>query len=185
MTRSLSQTCYTCLMLTSKMVFMISGASLIFTLIASSLFNDQQVDMLTKMIQYMTKLVFYISISIGAFMLGKASDRINRQKQQEQHAAVLQTATRRRLSHRSPTIYRQATAAQQATAARQATAAQAPTTPPTTLSLDTRQDSPPKRKSTRRIRGRATRLEFESPTAPVPLARRLSMETDETHEWSM
>ena len=187
MTRSLSQICYTCLMLTSKMVVIITSASVIFTLTASSLLNNQQLVTLTNVIQYITKVVFYVSISIGAFMLGKAVNQIEHQKEQEQHAAVLQAATRRRLSQRSPTVYKaqQATAAQQqATAAEQATAAQqqAPTTPPATLSLDTSCDSPPKLRSTRRARGRATRLEFESPTAPVPLARRLSMD-DADVQW--
>ena len=191
MTRSLSQTCYTCLMLTSKMVVIITGASVIFTLTASSLLNNQQLVTLTNVIQYITKVVFYVSISIGAFMLGKAVNQIEHQKQQEQHAAVLQAATRRRLSQRSPTTYQQATAAQeqataaqeQATAAQeQATAAQAPTTPPATLSLDTSCDSPPKLRSTRRSRGRTTRLEFDSPTAPVPAARRLSMD-DADVQW--
>ena len=177
MTRSLSQTCYTCLMLTSKMVVIITGASVIFTLTASSLLNNQQLVTLTNVIQYITKVVFYVSISIGAFMLGKAVNQIEHQKQQEQHAAVLQAATRRRLSQRSPTTYQQATAAQE-----QATAAQEPTTPPATLSLDTSCDSPPKLRSTRRSRGRATRLEFDSPTAPVPAARRLSMD-DADVQW--
>ena len=194
MTRSLSQICYTCLMLTSKMVVIITSASVIFTLTASSLLNNQQLVTLTNVIQYITKVVFYVSISIGAFMLGKAVNQIEHQKEQEQHAAVLQAATRRRLSQRSPTVYKagqaraaqeQARAAQQATAAQeQARAAQeqAPTTPPATLSLDTSCDSPPKLRSTRRFRGRATRLEFDSPTAPVPAARRLSMD-DADVQW--
>ena len=187
MTRSLSQTCYSCLMLTSKMVLIVTSASMVFTLTASAVFNDEQLDALANVIHYITKLVFYLTISIGSFILGKVSSQVRHQKEQEKHAAVLQAATRRRLSQRSPTVYKaaQATAAQataaQATAA-QATAAQGPTTPPATLSLDTSYDSPPKMRSSHRARGRAARLEFESPRAPVPTARRLSMD-DADVQW--
>ena len=182
MTRSLSQTCYSCLMLTSKMVLIVTSASMVFTLTASAVFNDEQLDALTNVIHYITKLVFYLTISIGSFILGKVSSQVRHQKEQEKHAAVLQAATRRRLSQRSPTVYKaaQATAAQ-ATAA-QATATQEPTTPPATLSLDTSYDSPPKMRSSHRARGRAARLEFESPRAPVPTARRLSMD-DADVQW--
>ena len=182
MTRSLSQTCYSCLMLTSKMVLIVTSASMVFTLTASAVFNDEQLDALANVIHYITKLVFYLTISIGSFILGKVSSQVRHQKEQEKHAAVLQAATRRRLSQRSPTVYKaaQATAAQ-ATAA-QATAAQGPTTPPATLSLDTSYDSPPKMRSSHRARGRAARLEFESPRAPVPTARRLSMD-DADVQW--
>ena len=212
MTRSLSQTCYSCLMLTSKMVLIVTSASMVFTLTASAVFNDEQLDALANVIHYITKLVFYLTISIGSFILGKVSSQVRHQKEQEKHAAVLQAATRRRLSQRSPTVYKaaqataaqataaqataaqataaQATAAQataaQATAAQataaQATAAQGPTTPPATLSLDTSYDSPPKMRSSHRARGRAARLEFESPRAPVPTARRLSMD-DADVQW--
>ena len=112
MTRSLSQTCYSCLMLTSKMVLIVTSASMVFTLTASAVFNDEQLDALANVIHYITKLVFYLTISIGSFILGKVSSQVRHQKEQEKHAAVLQAATRRRLSQRSPTVYKAAQAKQ-------------------------------------------------------------------------
>ncbi|MHA2082843.1 MAG: hypothetical protein ACXABD_03755 [Candidatus Thorarchaeota archaeon] len=110
----------------------------------------------------MTKILLYLSVTVGSFLLGAASKRI----EEERHAAVLQAATRRKLSQRSTTLGRPAPASP-------------PRTPPATLSLDTNIDSPPKRRSSRRLRGRSARLEFDSPVAPIPVARRLSMQDDE------
>ena len=158
MTRSLSQLCYAALMMVSRLVIFTACLSVTVTFIASCTLNDSQLDSLTDVVRNMTKMLSYIGITVGSFLLGAAFNRIQRerkQKKEQQHAAVLQAATRRRLSRRSTS---------------------APKTPPATLSVNI--DSPPKRRSTR-LRGRATRLEFDTPPAPVPMERRASMDGSE------
>jgi hypothetical protein len=162
MVRTLSQLCYKALLMTSRLVIFIACSSLTITMVASCLLNDSQLDSFTNVIWFMTKILLYLSVTVGSFLLGAASKRI----EEERHAAVLQAATRRKLSQRSTTLGRPAPASP-------------PRTPPATLSLDTNIDSPPKRRSSRRLRGRSARLEFDSPVAPIPVARRLSMQDDE------
>ena len=89
--------------------------------------NDSQLDSFTNIIWFMTKILLYLSVTVGSFLLGAASKRI----EEERHAAVLQAATRRKLSQRSTTLARPAPASP-------------PRTPPATLSLDTNIDSPQK-----------------------------------------
>ncbi len=160
MARSCSQLCYKALVLTSKLVVLIACASVTLTAIASCFMDNGQLDSLANIIWRMTKILLYMCITVGSFLLGAASKRIQ-QDQEQQHAAVLQAATRRKLSQRSTTT--------------QPTQPSPPTTPPVTLRLDTNCDSPPKRRSSRRTRGKASRLEFDSPTAPIPMERRASM----------
>ena len=100
-----------------------------------------------------------------------ASFGYNKYQTESDHAAVLQAATRRRLSARSVPTPKPMTPP-----------TTPPTTQPTTLSLDTNCDSPPKRRSSRRTRGRSARLDFDSPTAPVPIERRASM-SDVNVQW--
>ena len=166
MTRTCSQICYKALMLASKLAILITSASVTFTMIASHFLNDHQLNNLANTIWYITKIVFYICISLGSFFLG-ASFAQKKHQIESDHAAVLQAATRRRLSMRSMPSPKSKTP---------------PTTPPTTLSLDTNCDSPPKRRSSRRIRGRSSRLDFDSPMAPVPIERRTSM-SDDNVQW--
>ena len=162
MVRTLSQLCYKAILMTSRLVIFITCSSVAMTVIASCLLNDSQLDSFTNIIWFMTKILLYLSVTVGSFLLGAASKRI----EEERHAAVLQAATRRKLSQRPTTLARAAPASP-------------PRTPPATLSLDTNIDSPPKRRSSRRLRGRSARLEFDSPVAPIPAARRLSMQDDE------
>ena len=100
MTRSLSQLCYAALMMVSRLVIFTACLSVTVTFIASCTLNDSQLDSLTDVVRNMTKMLSYIGITVGSFLLGAAFNRIQRerkQKKEQQHAAVLQAATRRML----------------------------------------------------------------------------------------
>jgi len=162
-----TQTLYKSLMLISKMCITIMAMSLLVTLLSSCFLDDGQLDTMANIIWKLIKFTMYPCISFISFKVGT---RVN-QLEREAHAAVLQAATRRKLSQRS-NKYNAAPVASK-------------------LAIDTNTESdtthaapvsPHKLRPRNRMRGRSSRLEFDSPKAPVPLTRRMSMSDPDSQE---
>ena len=157
---SSTQTFYKVILLISKLCITLMIVSALATLLASCFLNNGQLDTLANIIWKLIGMAIYPCISFISFKVGT---RVN-QLESEAHAAVLQAATRRKLSSRS-SKYKTAEV-------------------PSKLTINTNSESPAayvapsspnKLRPRHRTRGRSTRLEFDSPKAPIPLARRMSM----------
>ena len=150
MARSCSDICYASLMMTSNFVVLIFGASLTFTIISSCIFTNKQIDIFISFIWYFTKILLCISIVIMAFLFGARIIRIQKEKEKENanmyHAAILQAATRRRLSMMDRS----------------------------NPSPANENFLPLRRRTSQRIREKTTRLGFDTPMPITPLARRNS-----------
>ena len=103
MVRNLSQLCYKALMMTSRLVIFITCSSVAMTVIASCLLNDNQLDSFTNIIWFMTKILLYLSVTVGSFLLGAASKRIEEERLRrifEQRRRVFETANESWSEHR-------------------------------------------------------------------------------------
>ena len=102
MARSLSRTCYKILEKLSILCILISCISIFTTAVVSCLLKESQIVTLTDILSTLTSVGFYGAIALTAFMVGAKYDQHKRERTEQEHAAILQAATRRKLSLRHP-----------------------------------------------------------------------------------